>query len=146
MQAKAEISRPGWHRGNGEEQELILEELRALRKENENLKAASSLLQTSGNNTDLKYTFYGKPIVLHYTEKVYIFTASTVIDKKIINTTLDELFNFISLRLTGINKASDFVDAISDFQSGYRVNTQGYPNRQKNMYLALNSVYCYILA
>jgi hypothetical protein len=41
-----------------------------------------------------------------------------------VKTTLDKLFEFISLRLTGVKKVSDFVDAVSSFQSGYYVEKQ----------------------
>ncbi|MDP4188011.1 MAG: DUF4062 domain-containing protein [Bacteroidota bacterium] len=124
MQAKSEISRPGWHRGSDIEKEQLKMEVFALRKETNDLKLQLESLKIREDCYDLDALFFGKKIVLHYTEKIYVFSSNTVINHKTIDTTLDTLFKFISLRLTGIKKASDFVDAVSDFQSGYYVDTQ----------------------
>lgn len=123
MQAKSEIKRPGWHRGNDEEKERLLKEIEFLRKENEELKNMT-LNVSIGQENKLDSEFYGKEIVLHYTERVLIFTSNTRIDKKTIKTTLDDLFKFVSLRITGIKKLSEFRDAVSNFQSGYYVDEQ----------------------
>ena len=48
----------------------------------------------------------------------------TVIHEKNVVTTLDKLYQFVSLRITGIKKLSDFKDAVSEFVSGYYVDTQ----------------------
>ena len=72
----------------------------------------------------MKQDFYGKEIILNYTEKVLIFTSNTRIDKKKIRTTMDELYKFVSLRLTGIKKLAEFRDAVSSFQPGYYVDEQ----------------------
>ena len=61
---------------------------------------------------------------MNYTEKVLIFTSNTRIDKKKIRTTMDELYKFVSLRLTGIKKLAEFRDAVSSFQPGYYVDEQ----------------------
>ena len=124
MQAKTEMGRPGWHRGSGENQEKIMEELILLQKENAELKTQIATLLPSNENINLDELFFDKEIELNYTEKVFIFTSNTVIDKKLVKTTLDKLFKFISLRITGVKKVSDFVDAVSSFQSGYYVNEQ----------------------
>lgn len=123
MQAKSEIKRPGWHRGNDEEKERLLKEIEFLRKENEELKNMT-LNVSIGQENKLDSEFYGKEIVLHYTERVLIFTSNTRIAKKTIKTTLDDLFKFVSLRITGIKKLSEFRDAVSNFQSGYYVDEQ----------------------
>lgn len=124
MQAKSEISRPGWHRGNNTDQEKLINEVLVLRKENDDLKNQMSTLLESKENTNLNETFFKKEIMLHYTEQVYIFTSDTTINHKVITTTLDELFKYISLRLTGNKSASDFIDAVSSFQSGYYIDDQ----------------------
>lgn len=123
MQAKSEIKRPGWHRGNDEEKERLLKEIEFLRKENEELKNMTFNVSI-GQENKLDSEFYGKEIVLHYTERVLIFTSNTRIDKKTIKTTLDDLFKFVSLRITGIKKISEFRDAVSSFQGGYYVDEQ----------------------
>lgn len=123
MQAKSEIKRPGWHRGNDEEKERLQKEIDSLRKENEELKNMTFNVSI-GQENKLDSEFYGKEIVLHYTERVLIFTSNTRIDKKTIKTTLDDLFKFVSLRITGIKKISEFRDAVSSFQGGYYVDEQ----------------------
>ena len=124
MKAKSEINRPGWHRGSDIEREQLQREIIELKKENIELKEKLQLASIPQKSINLNEVFFEKEIELHYTERVYVFTSSTVIDKKIIRTTLNEVFKFVSLRLTGINKISDFVDAVSEFQSGYYVNEQ----------------------
>lgn len=121
MRAQKEIKRPGWHRGDDINQELLEKELRTLRSENEILRSqVSTPLDKKANAIDLLES----KIELHYTERVYFFTSTTVAKKKTINPTLKELFGFISLRMTGIKKANDFIEATSSFVSGYFVNTQ----------------------
>lgn len=122
MQAKTEIKRPGWHRGSDEEKEALIQKISRLEKELEKAKVESidkfehiSLLDTK---------FYNYKISLHYTEIVYAFTSNTVIKEKHIDTTLDELYKFVSLRISGLKKANDFIDAVSAFQSGYYVEEQ----------------------
>lgn len=122
MQAKNQIERPGWHRGNDAEKERLLKENELLRRENENLR--KGMATHIDETIDFNSMFYNKKITLHYTEKVYFFTMDTVVHKKNIVTTLDELYKFVSLRITGVKKLSDFEEAISGFVSGYYVDTQ----------------------
>lgn len=124
MQAKAEINRPGWHRGNDDEIEQLKNELIEVRKENNDLKSQLKVLNVPKEDDILRESFYEKEINLHYTEEVYVFTSDTVIHEKNVSTTLDKLFAFISLRLTGVKKSSEFVEAVSSFVSGYYVDTQ----------------------
>lgn len=122
MRAKEEIKRPGWHRGNDEEKERLVKEINLLRKENQDLQKRIGLC---GEKTvDFSSMFYEKEITLHYTERVYVFTMDTVVHKKNVATTLDALYKFISLRITGVKKLSDFEEAVSEFQPGYYVDTQ----------------------
>ena len=123
MQAKSEIKRPGWHRGNDDEKERLLKELSILQKENEELRKATTF-NIDKSNVEFDNLFRKKEIVLHYTENVYVFTLDTVIDEKTVKTTLEILYKFVSLRLTGVKKLSEFEEAISEFQSGYSVDAQ----------------------
>ena len=123
IQAKSEIKRPGWHRGNDDEKERLLKELSILQKENEELRKATTF-NIDKSNVEFDNLFRKKEIVLHYTENVYVFTLDTVIDEKTVKTTLEILYKFVSLRLTGVKKLSEFEEAISEFQSGYSVDTQ----------------------
>lgn len=122
MQAQQSINRPGWIRG-GEDTTELLRQIASLQAQNDMLRTELEEYKNSSlNNVDLP--FYDHEIQLHYTEKVYFFTSNTVIQKKIVRVTLDKLFKFISLRLTGRHKAIEFEEAVSEFQSGYYVNSQ----------------------
>ena len=124
MKAKSEINRPGWHRGSDIEREQLQREIIELKKENNELKEKLQLASLQEENRNLDELFFQKHIELHYTEKIYVFTSDTVGGKQIINTTLDKMFKFISLRLTGVKKVSDFIESVSDFLSGYYVDKQ----------------------
>jgi len=124
MKAKNEIKRPGWHRGNDDEREKLIKEITVLQKENETLRDKLHLVNVDGKNDDFDIMFREEKIELHYTERVLVFTSNTVINRITITTTLEELFKFVSLRLTGINKIHEFEETISAYRSGYHVNTQ----------------------
>lgn len=124
MRAKQEISMPGWHRGDDFNKEALLKQIIDLKTQNEELRAQIKEFQVSVSEGQINLPFYGYKVTLHYTEIVYVFTSNTVINKKTVETTLDKLFEFVSLRLTGIHKADDFQKAVDGFQSGYYVDTQ----------------------
>ncbi|KAF3304020.1 DUF4062 domain-containing protein [Carnobacterium sp. PL17GRE32] len=124
MQAKSEIQRPGWRRGDSADNEELLKQILSLKTENEELKEKLSSFSTVENEIDLKGNFYEKEISLHFTERVYVFTSGTVINKTIVKTTLSELFKFVSLRLTGVKTINAFIDEVSAFKSGYYVSNQ----------------------
>ncbi len=121
MKAKAEINRPGWHRGDNIQS---LAEVISLKEENEALKTELSKYRFEHSESNILNILSEKEVTLHYTERIYIFTSNTHINKHVINITLDKLFAFASLRLTGVIKASQFVDIIGDYQSGYYVDEQ----------------------
>lgn len=143
MRAKSEISRPGWHRGSAVAQTQLMEELIVLRRENDDLKVKLQQYETAAPSKDLSELFYGKEIILHYTERVYIITDDYRIDKKTNTTTLDELFKFISLRLTGVKTENDLIDAINAFQPGYDVYAQD-ALKAKNKYEQLHLIESYV--
>ena len=122
MKAKYEMVRPGWHRGIDDEKVSLKSELEKLRKENKELRA--HIQENITTEVDLHEKFYGYQISLHYTEKVFMVTSNTVIDHKIITTTLDELYKHISLQLTGKHSVEDFMNAVSSFKEGYYVKNQ----------------------
>ncbi len=125
MRAKQEIDRPGWHRGGEFDQTEYLKQIVKLKKQNDILqKQVNEYSIKSISEDENELPFYGYKIKLHYTEIVYVFTSNTVIREKDVETTLDDLFKFISLRLTGRHEAKDFVDAVSEFVSGYYVDEQ----------------------
>ena len=122
MQAKSEIKRPGWHRGSDVEKESLQKQIEFLQKENENLQKQIDFGSLGKKDTNLESAFYRKQVELHYTEEVYVFTSNTIIGEKNVRVTLDELFKFVSLRITGVKKVSEFRDEISAFQEGYYVD------------------------
>lgn len=125
MLAKNEIKRPGWHRGNDTELEQLKKELALEKSLNEELRKQVAMIPVSSTNSaEMDYAFLDKPIELHYTEKVFIFTTDTVINKKVIHTTVGELFKYASLNITSNTKISTFIDVISGFQQGYYVDKQ----------------------
>ena len=143
MQAKSEIKRPGWHRGNDEEKERLLREIELLKKENEELKQAGFSKNSKNVDDVLKDGFYDKEMVFHYTEKMIIITANSTIDKKVLTITLDKMFKYISVRITGIKRIHEFRDAVSSFVSGYNVEEQD-ALILKNKYGRLGLIECYL--
>ena len=123
MKAKSEIKRPGWHRGSDGEQDLLLQ-IKTLQEENNLLRAGKEKYGIDPREERLQDSFYGVKITLHFTEVVFIITSNSRIERKMVETTLDELFKHISVRLMGVNEMKDFISAVSSFQSGYAVNTQ----------------------
>lgn len=122
MRAKAEIKRPGWHRGSDAEKENLKKQISDLKRQLEISKVEN--IQDSNESHLLEKRFYGVNISLHYTEKVYVFTSNTIINECDITTTLDQLFKFVSLRITGVKTANYFIEAISSYKDGYYVNEQ----------------------
>lgn len=124
-QAKEKIERHGWHRGEGEEKIKLLEENKRLKEEILLLRENQA---ASNDNTfkSLGQSFFGKKITLHYTETVIIASIydNHVPEQREIKTTLDELFKFISLRLTGKPSLRDFIKAVSNYQDGFYVDQQ----------------------
>lgn len=122
MQAKTEIKRPGWHRGNDVEKETLLKQISYLEKELERLKSKDK--NELELNSQLYQKFYGCKILLHYTEELNLYNLSTDLEEIDVQTTLDELFMFISLRIKGIKNAKAFDDAMNAFQRGYNIEEQ----------------------
>jgi len=142
MSAKQQIDRPGWIRG-GVDQKELLKEIIELKNENSNLREQVEKSQVNGLSQDEEELgFYGFQINLNYTEDVMFFTTDTIIGKKVVTTTLDDLFKFISLRLTGKHRNEDFIDAVSSFVSGYYVDKQ-QALILRNQYKQLGLIKCY---
>jgi len=119
MQAKTEIKRPGWHRGNDVEKETLLKQISYLEKELERIKSKDK--NELELNSQLDQKFYGYKILLHYTEELNLYNLSTDLEEIDVETTLDELFMFISLRIKGMKNAKAFMNA---FQRGYNIEEQ----------------------
>ena len=141
MQAKSEIKRPGWRRGNNIDNEDLLNQILSLKNENEELKKKFS--SNTNDTVDMEIEFYQKEISLHYTETVYVFTSSRPIREQDVRTTLSDLFKFVSLRITGIKTINAFVDEVSAFVSGYHVSTQD-ALKARNWFEQLNLIESFI--
>lgn len=124
MAAKQQIDRPGWIRG-GEEHNDLMKKIINLNNENELLKNELENIKNAVT-TEISETlsFYGYEIELNYTEQVYIYTFDTEFKTKVVKTTLDDLFKFISIRLTGRHRKIEFVEALNSFVEGYCIDEQ----------------------
>lgn len=143
MKAKSEIARPGWHRGADKEKQDLLDEINRLKEEKAQLIDKGVISKIDEVEEKLQEKFYGSPITLHFTEKLVIITSHTTIDRQIIEVSLDDLFRHISVRLTGRNSVKDFIDAISSYKKGYRVEVQD-ALIVKNKYEQLEIIQSYI--
>ncbi len=115
MKAQKEMNRPGWRRGS-ENGNYICEAQQNNRR--------NDFLIDNESQKQLQTHFYGAEITLHFTEARMTFYGKEELDKVTITTTLDSLFKFISLSLTGINHIQSFVDSISNYKEGYYVKKQ----------------------
>lgn len=84
----------------------------------ENIKA--KLNNFEKENEDL--AFYNEKISLNFTEIHYVYTTSTVFNKKILTFSLDEIFKAVSLKMMTPIGPWDFVMAFSSLCEGYQVN------------------------
>lgn len=124
MKAKQEIVRPGWTRGGEFDQIKLLEQIVELQKQNKLLQEQLEEYKNVSEEIEEELPFYNHKITLHFTEKIFIIIAGDTIREKNVETTLDELFKFISLQLTAVHTLSEFIEAVSAFESGYSVDKQ----------------------
>lgn len=133
MTAINEGSRPGWVRNLGFDPENITNEMNSLRER---------IIQLEKENTLLKKGEYApfpqadKPeevlpdlsqykVKLHFTERILVYTSSTPPAKEQdVDLNLEELFKFISVRISGTIDDKRFVDELSDYMKGYYVDKQ----------------------
>lgn len=128
MKAKIEKKRPGWVRNMGFDPEAVADELNLLRtkiveleKENKELKENGRVVEEKSERIDLSQY----KIQLHFTEKQYIWTSNTPPPHEMdIDTDLQELFKYISVRISGRMNDEEFIKELSSFKTGYYVNTQ----------------------
>ncbi len=121
MKAKAEIKRPGWHRGEDGEKAHMRREIELLHKQIDELQSVTeSKEMVSTINLD-------KKVLLHYTEQRLIFGDDDIpMQQQNIQATLGEIFKFVSLRITGTRKFDDFMEAMEAYlgKSSYVINCQ----------------------
>lgn len=126
MKATKENQRPGWVRNLGFDPENITQELNTLR---------DKVISLEKENAQLKRNIYDKgtaeldlsqyKVRLHFTELQLVFTSSTPPPQEIdIDMTLEEIFKYISVRISGYVDDNQFVDIISSMKSCYYVDTQ----------------------
>lgn len=126
MKAKETIKRPGWVRNFGFDPENVTNELDALKnkmialeKENEELRKGKELNDTA----QIDWTPF--TISLHFTETRMTLMGTTPPPREeYVSLTLEELFKFISVRLTGKVDNKEFRKAVSAYKKGFNVDTQ----------------------
>ena len=127
MKAKAEHQRPGWVRNLGFDPENVTQELNTLRervlaleKENSELK-----LTTKSDNISSGIDLSQYKTSLHFTEKCYVFTSNSAPpDEADVNTTLEDVFKHISVRISYPVNDGEFIELISSYKSSYYVDSQ----------------------
>lgn len=133
MTAINEGSRPGWVRNLGFDPENITNEMNTLReriiqleKENATLKSADYISNHSVDETIDSFPNLSQyNVKLHFTERILIYTSSTPPAKEVdVNLNLEEIFRFISVRISGTIDDKKFVNELSDYKSGYYVDKQ----------------------
>lgn len=63
-------------------------------------------------------------IKLHFTEKIYVYFTDTVAKEIDIELNLEQIFKFISVRISGAMDDKQFVKELSEYKSGYYVDKQ----------------------
>ena len=133
MTAINEGSRPGWVRNLGFDPENITNEMNALRERIIQLEKENAALKSNDNVheviTDEPIDTFPNlsqyKVKLHYTERILVFTSNTPPAKEVdLNLDLEEIFKFISVRISGAIDDIKFVNELSDYKSGYYVDKQ----------------------
>lgn len=133
MTAINEGSRPGWVRNLGFDPENITNEMNTLReriiqleKENAALKSTDYISNHSVDETIDSFPNLSQyNVKLHFTERILIYTSSAPPAKEVdVNLNLEEIFRFISVRISGTIDDKKFVNELSDYKSGYYVDKQ----------------------
>jgi len=88
---------------------------------------------------DGELAFYNEEVVLNFTEICYVISSSTIIKRKTLKFTLDNVFKAVSLKMmTPINK-NEFVDAFTSLCEGYYVD-ENQALQIKAQFLALGLI------
>ena len=133
MAAISEGSRPGWVRNLGFDPENVTNEMNTLReriiqleKENASLNRANISFNMQVDETlDAFPNLSQYKVKLHFTEKILVYTTSTPPAKEVdIDLDLEELFKFISVRISGAIDDKRFVNELSEYKRGYYVDKQ----------------------
>lgn len=126
MKAKTENQRPGWIRNLGFDPENITQELNSLRDKVVLLEKENALLrENKSDSSEVQMNLSQYKVKLHFTELQLVFTSSTPPPREIdIDTTLEEIFKHISVRISGRINDNQFVEKMSSIKSCYYVDTQ----------------------
>lgn len=133
MKAIYEGSRPGWVRNLGFDPEAVTTELNNLRekiisleKENEELKSiGKDLNATIEEKKDISLPDLSQyNVKLHFTEHIYVYTTNMTIKEIDVALTLEEIFKFISVRISGAIDDKRFVKELSAYKEEYDVDKQ----------------------
>ena len=132
MTAINEGSRPGWIRNLGFDPENTTNEINALRERIIQLEKENKALKESGAFTSLnEKSDEGIPKLsqykfsLHFTEKVMVYYTGMPDAKEInIDLDLEQIFKFISVRISGTIDDKRFIKELSEYVEGFDVDKQ----------------------
>jgi len=133
MKAISEGSRPGWVRNLGFDPETVTTDLNKLREkiikleeENEILKGVSQNEKLSLATKEDKATpdLSQYKVTLHFTEHIYLYSDNMQIKEMDVNLTLEEIFKFISVRISGAIDDARFIKELSAYKKEYDVDKQ----------------------
>ncbi|MBO4496445.1 MAG: DUF4062 domain-containing protein [Clostridiales bacterium] len=131
MNAIKEYNRPGWVRNIGfasdekkSEMNVLRERVKALEKENAELKAIVSKDNNMIKTVECPDLSQYK-VKLCFTEKrLCFFDSAPPAQQVVVEVGLEELFKFVSVRLSGTVDDNKFVNEMSAYKPGYSVDRQ----------------------
>lgn len=123
MKAKDEMKRPGWVRNLGFDPEKVAGELNQLRSKIIELERENNILKQSGNKyseNDDCIDLSQYEVSLHFTEIQYFLYSGSPPPREVdINTNLEEIFKYISVRISGKINDKKFIEELSSFKEGH---------------------------
>ena len=133
MKAISEGSRPGWVRNLGFDPETVTTDLNNLRekiirleKENEVLRGAGNKENTlCENKEEMSLPDLSQyKVTLHFSEHIYYYSANMTIKEIDVDLTLEDIFKFVSVRISGTIDDTNFVKELSAYKKDYDVDKQ----------------------
>lgn len=126
MKAINENNRPGWVRYLGFDPENVTQELNELRDKIIQLEKENKILKEKYHEISLNTLDLSQyKIKLNFTEKLLFFTPSSPPPQRLsIDTTLEDIYKHISVRISGRVNDYGFVKELSSFRSGFIVDKQ----------------------
>ena len=128
MKAKTELPQPGWLRNLGFDPEKVTQELNVLRdrvitleKENTELKQRQKETHSEPNQVNLAQY----KVSLHFKELQLAFSSASPDPEECdVELTLEEVFKYLSVRISGKLDDKTFREQLSTYKPGFLVNSQ----------------------